>query len=108
MAEKIFADGFFIEKKEGSPEWLKGSVSIQVSKAIAFLELYEKKSGYVNLDLKESVGGKLYLELNTWVPKDDKTAEEEDNQEKLNNIKAEEMDAIEYPEEDTNNEEIPF
>lgn len=30
----------------------------------------KKKSGYINLDLKKSKEGKLYLELNSWEKKE--------------------------------------
>lgn len=68
--EKIFADGFRFEKpREGSPEFVKGRLSIKVPEAISFLEKHQNNGGWVNIDLKKSAGGKLYLELNTWQPK---------------------------------------
>lgn len=69
MAEKIFADGFKFEKpREGSPEFVKGKLSIHAPTAIIFLQKYQNNGGWVNIDLKKSAGGKLYLELNTWQP----------------------------------------
>lgn len=69
MAEKIFADGFKFEKpRDGAPEFVKGRLSIKVPEAIAFLEMHQSNAGWVNIDLKKSAGGKLYLELDTWKP----------------------------------------
>jgi hypothetical protein len=53
-----------------------GAVSIKVDEFIVFLKDNVKK-GWVNLDLKESKGGKHYFQLDTWEPKPqgEKTAE---------------------------------
>lgn len=67
--EKIFAGGFIFKRKnEKAPEFVKGHISIKVEEAVKFIQTHDNK-GWVNLDLKESQGGKLYLELNTFVPK---------------------------------------
>lgn len=80
--EKIFAEGFRFEKpREGSPEFVKGRLSIKAPEAIAFLERYQNNGGWVNIDLKKSQGGKLYLELNTWQPK--KNVEEDINPDQI-------------------------
>ena len=86
-------------KPQGSPEFVKGEVSIKVSKAIAWLEQHQK-GGWVYLDLKESTGGNLYLELDTWkMPKKEaEPVEREQPPVPLN--------GVEYPEEDLG--EIPF
>ncbi len=85
MAEKIFADGFRFEKpREGSPEFVKGRISIKVPEAITFLERHQSNAGWVNIDLKKSAGGKLYLELNTWTPKNS-------TEDIKNNVKAEDV-----------------
>ena len=66
MSDKIFADGMFFKRpRDGAPEYVKGSVSIKVADFIPFVEKHTKE-GWVNLDLKESKGNKLYFELNTW------------------------------------------
>lgn len=67
--EKIFADGFrFTKPREGAPEFVKGNLNIKVAEAIAFLQKHEKNGGWVNIDLKKSAKGNLYLELNDWTP----------------------------------------
>jgi hypothetical protein len=78
MADKIFADGFRFERpREGAPEFVKGKLSIKVPEAVAFLQLHQTNAGWVNLDLKKSKKGTLYLELNTFSPK------KQDDEEKI-------------------------
>jgi len=73
MEDKIFADGMIFKKpRDGSPDFVKGSVSIKVEEFTAFIAKHNN-NGWVNLDLKKSKGGKLYLELNTWKPDSSKT-----------------------------------
>ena len=61
--------GFFLKPPHaGVPDWIKGQIGIKVSDAIDYLKEHENERGYVNLDLKESKGGKLYLDLNTFQP----------------------------------------
>ena len=69
--EKIFADGIIFKRpREGAPSFVKGNISVKVADFGVFLAKHEK-NGWVNIDLKESAGGKLYLELNTWEKKVD-------------------------------------
>lgn len=104
--EKIFADGFYIEKKEiPNAPWIKASLSLKVSEVIPFLQMHEKKSGYVNLKLMESKKGAYYLELDTWEPTKKEGRPDERDQASGNPHVATSM---EYPEEDINPEDIPF
>jgi len=67
--DKIFADGVqFKLPRQGAPEYVKGSLSFRVADAVKFLESNQNNAGWVNCDIKESKGGKLYVELNTYVP----------------------------------------
>lgn len=67
--QKIFADGFRFEKpRDGSPDFIRGRISIKCPEAIQFLTKHQNNAGWVNLDLKKSAKGTLYLELNTWKP----------------------------------------
>jgi len=70
MAEaKVFADGFFLKpKKENTPDWVIGKMSVKVEEAIAFLKANDKK-GWVNLDLLSAQSGKPYVALDTFEPK---------------------------------------
>lgn len=66
--ETVFADGFSFRKPhEKAPDFIKGELSVKVDEAIDFLKKHEDK-GWVNIDLKKSKGGKLYLALNTFKP----------------------------------------
>lgn len=87
MAEKIFPSGMYFEKRQGSPDYVIGSLNIKVPELIPFLEKHRNNAGYVNIDIligKES--NKPYCELNTWQPKKDNASEEAENQKKLNNF----------------------
>lgn len=77
MTDKIFAKGIYIDKPhENAPDFVKGKVGIKVDEAIQFLKEHENARGYVNLDLLQSKEGKLYFELNDWVPEDMKEKSE--------------------------------
>ena len=67
--EKVFADGFIFKRNENAPDFVVGNVSVKVDEAIAFLKASQKK-GWVNLNIKQSQGGKYYTELDTWQPKE--------------------------------------
>lgn len=68
QSETIFADGFIFKKRDNAPEFVVGQLSIAVEDAIQFIGQYER-DGWVNLDIKQSRGGKYYVELNQFVPK---------------------------------------
>ena len=64
--EAIFPKGIIFKKpKDGAPEWIKGHLSFKVDECVPFLQEHEK-NGWVNVDIKKSKGGKLYLQLNVW------------------------------------------
>lgn len=65
--KRIFVDGMRFEKpKPGAPEWLKGKISIKADDCIKFIRNNANDKGWMNIDLKRSKEGKLYLELNTF------------------------------------------
>lgn len=66
--EKIFADGFVFKRNEKAPDFVVGNVSIKVEEAVSFLKQHTK-NGWVNLQIKNSQGGKYYIELDTFEPK---------------------------------------
>lgn len=106
MAEDntIFADGLFFElPPANSPSFVKGKLSINVPEFIKFLNNHQNVGGYVNIDLKESKAQKGYAVLNTWKPTD-----KQYKTEKPKEVNDSSMDTIEYPEEQINNEDIPF
>ena len=65
--DKIFGEGIYFKQKDNAPSFVMGAVSIKVDEFIVFLKDNVKK-GWVNLDLKESKGGKHYFQLDTWEP----------------------------------------
>tara|TARA_R110001583_G_scaffold63515_1_gene185841 strand:+ start:111 stop:383 length:273 start_codon:yes stop_codon:yes gene_type:complete len=66
--EKIFIDGLFYKPpKEGTPDWIAGSISIKRKELGNFLRGFEED--WLNIDIKKSKSGdKYYCELNTWKP----------------------------------------
>jgi hypothetical protein len=66
--DKIFADGFVFKRNEKAPDFVVGNISIKVEEAVAFLKQHTK-NGWVNLQVKNSQGGKYYMELDTFEPK---------------------------------------
>lgn len=72
-ASKIFVDGAMFQRpREGAPEFIKGHLSINPVKLIAWMRANHKhmsQKGWLNIDLKaSSKDGTLYMELNTWKP----------------------------------------
>jgi hypothetical protein len=71
MSEKrqvIFAQGMRADFPGAkAPDFVKCRLSIKVTDFIQFLNGQNKE--WVNIDVKQSKAGKLYCELNTFVPK---------------------------------------
>jgi len=66
--DKIFCDGLIYKApRDTAPDFVKGSLSIKVEEFVAFLQKYVKPDGWVNIDIKESKGGRLYTELSRFV-----------------------------------------
>ena len=107
--EKIFIDGMRFEAPhENAPDFVKGKISIKIDKLIEFLEANRTPSGWLNVDLKESQKGVLYLELNTY----QKGKKGFDVKKRIEDVVAqEEVSEITAPLQDQNEEdvgEIPF
>ena len=92
---KDFIDGLFVNNpRENAPDFVKGSLSIQVDKFIPYLKSKANAKGYVNIDLLESKDGNLYPKLNEWKPISDnlekpkpiERAMKEDEEINFNNI----------------------
>jgi len=68
--ETIFLEGMIIKAPRPKvPTFVKGSISFKVDEFKAFLDNHNN-NGWVNADLLESKGGKLYAKLNTYVKGD--------------------------------------
>ncbi len=108
--EKTFVNGIIFKKPSpNAPQWIVGSIAIRVDELSQWMDQNRFGKEWINIDVKESKGGKVYCELSTYDPKN-RTApvkshvqQEEESQEALNN-----MDTIEYPSEDTDINDIPF
>ena len=74
QTEKVFPQGIMFKvPREGSPDFIKGSVSIKKGEFIAYLQQLDSTDEWANLDLKKSKGGKLYFDLNDWKPEGEAT-----------------------------------
>ncbi len=103
--EKIFANGLIYKgPREGAPDFVKGSLSFKVEDFVAWLTENQDERGWVNVDIKESKGGKLYCEKNTWKPKQGggSSPRAAAPARKPNEAPAD------YPAEDVNPDDIPF
>lgn len=78
MDNTLPAGIFYKLPREGAPDYDKGSMSIKVAEAVAWLQSNANSGGYVNLDLKVSKGGKGYCSKNTWEPKKKEVTEKQD------------------------------
>lgn len=72
-ADKEFADGIYVKAPhENAPDFVKFRISLKREDVLGWLA---KKDGeWVNLDVKESQGGKWYCQVDTWVPKEKPSA----------------------------------
>lgn len=75
MSNNIFVDGMIIKKpKEGSPDFVKASISIKKEEFFPFLQKHE--GNWLNIDIKESKAGKYYAQVNTWKPEKKEESQE--------------------------------
>lgn len=74
---KVFANGiYFKEPSENAPDWVIGGISFKADEAIQFIKENTNESGWVKTNIKRSQSGKTYIELDTWVPKQQTEAKE--------------------------------
>jgi len=67
MSDIVFADGFYFNKPhEKAPDFVLGKLHIKVDSAIRFLQ--NLQGSEVNLDIKESKAGKIYIAVDDWKP----------------------------------------
>lgn len=71
--EAVFSEGLFFDRpRDGAPSYVKGRLSISARKFFTWMKAnpqYLSDKGWLNLDLKTSKEGKLYLQVNTYKPK---------------------------------------
>jgi len=70
--ETEFVPGLFVKAPHHkAPDFVKASISIKVEELGQFLrEKYKAKEEWVNIDVKESKGGKWYAAVSTYKPKE--------------------------------------
>lgn len=67
MAEPDFPKGIFAKMPHANaPDFVKAKISIKRAEAIDWINSQEGE--YINLDLKVSREGKMYLSIDTWKP----------------------------------------
>ena len=67
MSEVEFPKGLMVKApRDGSPEFVKGSISIKRVELIEWLK--GKDSEWINLDIKVSKNDKYYVQVNNWKP----------------------------------------
>lgn len=68
MNDKEFAEGiYWDDPSPKAPDFVRGKISIQVKKFLGWLEQYQDDD-YVNLQVKESQKGNIYIEKDNWKP----------------------------------------
>jgi len=67
MADIEFVDGLMVKApRYGAPDFVKGSISIKRVDLGNWLRA--KDDEWINIDIKESKGGKWYAAVNDWKP----------------------------------------
>jgi hypothetical protein len=67
MSDIEFVQGLiFKEPRASAPDYVKGSLSIKREELIAWLQ--QQSGEWINADVKESKGGKIYIAVNDWKP----------------------------------------
>jgi len=65
MNEK-FIKGLFLKRREGSPDFVKGTLSFKTEEFIKEIVNYTNAKGYANVDILEKDNGELYLKPNLY------------------------------------------
>ena len=79
MSEIEFVPGMIVKAPNPkAPDFVKASISIKVEELGQFLrEKYKAGEEWVNIDVKESKGGKWYATVSTFKPKEKTEARQE-------------------------------
>lgn len=79
--EKIFPAGIrFWSPRENAPEWVLGTVEIiDANELFKFLKEHGGHLGKCRLSVKKSAQGKTYMELDTYIPQNDKPVQNNAN-----------------------------
>lgn len=64
-----FPEGFYVDRpSENAPDFVKCKLSVQVDRAVEWLQANKNEKGYVNIDMLNSRENKLYLKFNDFKP----------------------------------------
>jgi len=67
MSDKEFVNGLIVKApNEKAPDFVKADISIKREDLIEWLS--NKSDDWININVKESKGGKWYAEVNDWKP----------------------------------------
>ena len=66
--EVNFPEGIKFKQEKNAPDFVIGNISINVDRFIEWLKLNRNNSGYVNLDVKRSKAGNLFMAKDDWEP----------------------------------------
>jgi len=67
MSDNKFVDGLMVKAPhDKAPDFVKGSISIKRKDLGNWLR--QQEGDWINLDIKESKGGKWYAAVNDWKP----------------------------------------
>jgi len=92
-----FAEGVFAKKPhEKAPDFIKANISIKKDEFFNWCKTHE--GNWVNLDIKESKGGKWYAQVNDWKPEEKQSLAPE----------WEDKPANQHPDDDADPSQIPF
>ncbi len=104
MSENKFVPGLLVKApRDGSPSFIKSSVSIKLGEFISFLEGLPNDQEWLNIDIKESRGGKLYAAINDWKPNGGGSARQGGQQQRQRP-----QQAASNPVDDFDSDSIPF
>lgn len=71
MADVKFVDGLIFKRSDKAPDFVVGSLSAKVEDLIPFLKDNVKPDGWINMDIKRSKAGKVYIQLDTYVKQEE-------------------------------------
>jgi hypothetical protein len=83
--EKVFANGFSFKRRENAPEFVVGRLSLKIDDAMAFVK-ENMKDGWINLNVNQARSGNYYVELDTYVPKDEVTAPKKEEEQEADGL----------------------
>ena len=69
--EKVFDNGFSFKRRDNTPEFVVGRLSLKVDDAMAFVKEH-MKDGWINFNVNQARSGNYYVELDTYEAKSEK------------------------------------